>query len=93
MIQFADKRLACARLKLSGTTLKRYRTEGVWIEGVHWVRLNSRCIRYNLEMVQDWLQNRHDPVAHQRTIEMYQAQLLSNQGTRKYRAKTKRQSD
>jgi hypothetical protein len=83
MIQFADKRLACARLNLSGTTLKRYRTEGVWIEGIHWVRLNSRCIRYNLEMVQDWAQNRHDPVAHRRAIEAYQAQLLSNQGAKK----------
>jgi hypothetical protein len=83
MIQFANKRLACARLSLSGTTLKRYRTERVWIEGIHWVRLNSRCVRYNLEMVQDWLQNRHDPAVHWRNVEMYQAQLLSNQNAKK----------
>ena len=83
MIQFANKRLACARLSLSGTTLKRYRTDGVWIEGIHWVRINSTCIRYNLEMVQDWLQNRHDPAAHLRNIEAYHAQLLSNQSGKK----------
>jgi predicted site-specific integrase-resolvase len=77
-MQFADKKLACQRLQLSGTTLKRYRTEGLWIEGIHWVRLNSRCIRYNLDLIQDWLQNRHDPKAHQRAIQVYQSRLLSN---------------
>jgi CHAD domain-containing protein len=77
-MQFADKKLACQRLQLSGTTLKRYRTEGLWIEGIHWVRLNSRCIRYNLELLQDWLHNRHDPRAHQRAIDAYRSHLLSN---------------
>ncbi|MGG6239389.1 hypothetical protein [Leptolyngbya sp. KIOST-1] len=59
--------------------MRRYRVQGLLIEGVHWVRVNSRCIRYNLELIKDWLHNRHDPVAHQRAIEIYQASLLSNQ--------------
>lgn len=76
---FASKQEAAQYLQLSGTTLKRYRLQGLLIEGIHWVRINSRCIRYNLDLIQDWLQNRHDPIAHQRAIEVYQANLLSNQ--------------
>lgn len=79
MVQFVSKQEATQSLKLSGTTLRRYRVQGLLIEDVHWVRLNSRCIRYNLELIKDWLHNRHDPAAHQRAIEIYQASLLSNQ--------------
>jgi hypothetical protein len=86
MTHFASKQEASQYLKLSGTTLKRYRLQGLLIEGIHWIRLNSRCIRYNLDLIQDWLHNRHDPIAHQRAIEIYQANLLSNQ--RKSRKRT-----
>jgi tRNA(His) 5'-end guanylyltransferase len=79
MVQFVSKQEATQSLKLSGTTLRRYRVQGLLIEGVHWVRVNSRCIRYNLDLLKDWLHNRHDPAAHQRAIEIYQASLLSNQ--------------
>jgi hypothetical protein len=79
MVHFVSKQEATQSLKLSGTTLRRYRVQGLLIEGVHWVRVNSRCIRYNLELMQDWLHNRHDPAAHQRAIEIYQSSLLSNQ--------------
>jgi tRNA(His) 5'-end guanylyltransferase len=79
MLLFASKRTASACLNLSSSTLKKYRLEGNWIEGVHWVRLNSRCVRYNIELIKDWLHNRHDPIAHQRAIDQYQASLLSNQ--------------
>ena len=79
MVQFVSKQEATQSLKLSGTTLRRYRVQGLLIEGVHWVRVNSRCIRYNLDLIKDWLHNRHDPAAHQRAIEIYQASLLSNQ--------------
>lgn len=79
MVQFVSKQEATQSLRLSGTTLRRYRVQGLLIEGVHWVRVNSRCIRYNLELIKDWLHNRHDPAAHQRAIEIYRASLLSNQ--------------
>ena len=79
MAHFVSKQEAIQYLKLSGTTLKRYRLQGLLIEGIHWVRINSRCTRYNLELIQDWVHNRHDPAAHQRAIEVYQASLLSNQ--------------
>ena len=40
--------------------LKKYRLQGDCIEGIHWVRINSRCVRYNLELIQDWLPNRNE---------------------------------
>ncbi len=79
MSQYVSKQEALRYLKLSSTTLKKYRLKGLLVEGIHWIRINSRCTRYNLELIKDWVQNRHDPVAHQRAIELYQAGLLSNQ--------------
>lgn len=81
MLLFVTKRQASECLNLSTATLKKYRTQGLWIEGIHWVRINSRCVRYNLELLKDWVQNRNNPVAHQRAIDAYQASLLSNQKT------------
>jgi hypothetical protein len=74
---FVDKKEAAAFLKVSTSTLKRYRMEGIWIEGVHWIRVNSRNIRYNLDLIQDWLQNRHDPLLHQQAIEQYCAAVAT----------------
>ena len=79
MLHFVSKRQASECLNLSSSTLKKYRLNGEWIEGLHWVKLNSRCVRYNLELIQDWLHNRNDPSAHLRAIETYQKNLLSNQ--------------
>jgi hypothetical protein len=83
--RFVDKKHACLYLNLSSATLKKYRKQGDWIEGIHWVRLNTRCIRYNLGLLQDWLHNRENPIAHVRAIENYQASLLSEQPRRKSR--------
>lgn len=79
MFQFANKQMASERLSLSFATLKKYRLDGTWIERTHWVRVNSHYILYNLELIQDWLHNRHDPIAHHRAIEIYHASLISNQ--------------
>jgi hypothetical protein len=78
MTQFVSKRQLAQHLKLSDSTLKRYRLSGIWIEGLHWIRLNSRCTRYNLDLIDDWLQNRNNPGAHQRAIEIQRASLLSS---------------
>ncbi|MBE9140374.1 hypothetical protein IQ254_24770 [Nodosilinea sp. LEGE 07088] len=76
---FVNKRQASECLSLSGSTLKKYRLNGEWIEGVHWVRINSRCVRYNLDLLKDWVQNRGNPNAHLKAIQTYQQGLLSNQ--------------
>lgn len=83
MLSFVSKRQVSQSLDLSGETLKKYRLQGDWIEGIHWVRINQRCVRYNLDLIQDWLHNRHDPVAHQRAIALYQSRLLSSQNQMK----------
>ena len=79
MLLFVSKRKATECLNLSGSTLKKYRLNGEWIEGLHWVCLNSRCVRYNLQLIQDWLHNRRNPEAHKRAIMAYQQQLLSSE--------------
>lgn len=63
MVVFVNKQQVSQSLALSGETLKQYRLDGDWIEGIHWVRINSRCVRYNLDLIQDWLHNRHNPMA------------------------------
>jgi hypothetical protein len=79
MLLFVSKRKASECLNLSDSTLKKYRLKGDWIEGIHWVRINSRCVRYNLALIQDWLHNRGNPNAHLKAIQTYQQGLLSNQ--------------
>jgi tRNA(His) 5'-end guanylyltransferase len=79
MTQYLDKWQAAKRFRISTDTMKRYRRSGIWIENIHWVKYNSRCIRYNSDLIEDWIHNRADPHAHQRAIEVYRANLLSNQ--------------
>jgi tRNA(His) 5'-end guanylyltransferase len=76
---FVTKHQAAACLFVSTSTLKRYRLNGELIEGVHWVRLNSRCIRYNLEILKDWFKNRDNLQVHLQTIDEYLQSLPSNQ--------------
>lgn len=77
MVTFVGKQEISQELGLSSETLKRYRLQGKWIEGVHWIRVNCRCVLYNQELIQDWLHNRNNPNAHQRAIEIYQSSRLS----------------
>lgn len=70
--ELSDKHKVKAYLNCSSSTLRRYR-EKHWIEGVHWFKINPRTIRYNLELIKDWLENLHDPAAHQRAIAKYKS--------------------
>ena len=88
MLAFANKHRASEQLNLSYSTLKKYRLAGDWIEGIHWVRINSRCVRYNLELIQDWLHNRDNPKAHMRAIEVYRQGLLSVKAKKKRLARS-----
>lgn len=79
-----------AAIGLSPHTLKRYRLQGTLIEDIHWIRINPRCVRYNRELIQDWVCNRHAPSSHQKAIEEYLNSLACNRKGRKI--KTKRHS-
>lgn len=77
---------------LDPQTLKRIRlglqTERVpLLEGVHWVRHSSRCVRFNNVLISDWGANRNNPVLHQKAVDRYLASLPSNQP-----AKTRRKA-
>jgi hypothetical protein len=60
-------------------TLKRLRLEGRLVEGVHFVRVSSKILRYNSALVLDWVANAGDDIAHQRAVRAYLASLPSNQ--------------
>jgi hypothetical protein len=75
---FVDKHAAAKVTGLSAETLKRARLSGNLTEGIHYVKLNCRRARYYFELLQDWMQNRHDHLARQRAIEIYQSNLLSS---------------
>lgn len=69
--------IACL-LNLSPGTIKVYQRKK-WIEGVHFIRVNSRVTRFNFQLIEDWLHNINDDLAHQKAIEACQSSQLSNQ--------------
>jgi predicted site-specific integrase-resolvase len=77
-MNFLTEQELAERLRLSVDTLQRYRRDGVLQRGVHWQKLRGGEVRYNEELINDWWANLHDPDAHQRAIEVWQSQLLSN---------------
>jgi hypothetical protein len=82
-VQFVKKRDLSKATGLSGETLKKYRLSGRLIEDIHWVRVNSKLVLYNLPLILDWIQNSADPNAHRRAIEAYRDSLLSSQKKRR----------
>jgi hypothetical protein len=72
---------------LSVSTFKRYRLTGIWIEGIHWYRINSRLVLYNLPLISDWVANRMSPRAHERAVENYLRSLPSNQPKKRGRGR------
>lgn len=77
--QFCNKHRIAEVAGILTETSKKNRLSGKWIEGIHWQRVNSRSVLYNLPLILDWIANRSDPQAHQRAIEAYLSELASNQ--------------
>jgi len=84
-VQFCNKKRLSDLTGLSPETFKKYRLSGKWTEGIHWQRINSRCVVYNLPLILDWLANRSSPKAHQQAIAHYLTALPSNQPKKKGR--------
>lgn len=70
-VRFCDKRKLHEELGLSPATFKRLRSSGKWLEGVHWVRINEKCVRYNLPLCRHWLACREFPEQHGIAIREY----------------------
>ena len=83
MFHFVNKHTMAKVAGVSHYTLKRYRLQGDLVEGIHWIRINSRCVRYNQELTQDWFSNRHDPHAHIKAIEVYMAGMVGRRKKKK----------
>jgi hypothetical protein len=66
-----NKHDAAKLLGMSWQTLKNLHSSGELIEGVHYVVLNSRNIRYNKTMLEDWMRHRATPTIHHIKIEEY----------------------
>ena len=74
------KQVAAAMTGLSTETLKKYRLRGLLQKDIHWVAINSRVIRYNINLVLDWIQNKDsNPQGHINAIERYLDSLPSGQ--------------
>jgi hypothetical protein len=76
---YEDTQTTSKSTGISRSVLKRLRLSGVLQEGVHWVRVGSRAIKFNKFLLIDWLVNERDPAAHQRAIDNFLASLPSNQ--------------
>ncbi|MEP0925363.1 excisionase family protein [Leptolyngbya sp. ST-U4] len=84
--RFVTKHEIAELTGFSEETLKRYRLSGKLIEGVHWIRVNPRVVRYNATLVMDWIQNLHAPQSHQQAIAHYLSTLPSNQPKKRGRS-------
>jgi hypothetical protein len=62
---------------LKPLTLKRFRFDGTFTEGLHFIKVSPKVLLYNAPLIQDLLANTGDPVAHQRAIREYRASLPS----------------
>lgn len=86
---FEGKQQAARELGMSPHTLDRYRQQGLFLEGLHWVKATDSPTApalYNMPLCKDKLQNRKNPPAHARAINHYLGTLPSNQ-----RAKVQKQ--
>jgi hypothetical protein len=81
--QFVKKREISKITGISGETLKKYRLSGRLSEDIHWVRVNSKVVLYNVPLVIDWLRNINSPDVHQQAIDTYLEMLLPDKKGRR----------
>lgn len=86
---WVDKRHLAKAISLSPELLKLLRlgrkgqngkpdTSPVWTEGIHYQKIGSRKVLYNLVLVENWVATRHSPHEHQVAIEQYLRSLPQN---------------
>ncbi|MEM1369724.1 MAG: helix-turn-helix domain-containing protein [Cyanobacteria bacterium P01_H01_bin.15] len=88
---WCTKHEAAEILGVSVTTVRRMRQKNQLIEGIHWTQYSSRCIRYNVRLLEDWAATRADAQSHSRAIDNFLGSLPSNQNKRSGRKPKKRQ--
>jgi hypothetical protein len=81
---WGTKQTVKERLGIAPETLKTWRLgkrdrPPVLVEGIHWVYISSRAIRYNVRLLEDFMVNRATPELHEIAIEHYLGSLPSSQ--------------
>ena len=76
---WCNKHEAAKIVGLSESTLKKLRLSNQLVEGIHWTRFSSRCVRYNVELLKDWAINRTDTQLHNQAIANHLSTLPSYQ--------------
>ena len=86
---WVDKRYLAKAISLSPDLFKLLRlgrkgqngkpdTSPVWIEGIHYQKIGTRKVLYNLALIENWVATRHSPHEHQSAIEQYLKSLPQN---------------
>jgi hypothetical protein len=73
-VQFVPRKVVTEHTQLSLSTLLRLRKKE-WEKGVHFTKVSSCTVRYNLPMILNWMALRHDPEAHARVVAEFKANL------------------
>ena len=76
-IIWCDKHQAAEVIGLSVSSIKKLRLTGEFVEDIHYVKYSKYCIRYNAELLRDWVTNRNTN-RHAIAIENYLNSLPSN---------------
>jgi hypothetical protein len=76
---WCNKHEAAKIVGLSESTLKKLRLSNQLVEGIHWTRFSSRCVRYNVALLKDWAMNRADTQRHNQAIANHLSSLPSYQ--------------
>jgi phosphotransacetylase len=66
---YITKKVAIALISFGESTLKHWRQTNRLIEGVHYVKNGATDIRYDREMLLDFVQNLNDASSHNKAIE------------------------
>ncbi|MGK7894923.1 MAG: helix-turn-helix transcriptional regulator [Xenococcus sp. (in: cyanobacteria)] len=72
MKQLIDKNEVAGMLGVKPATVYRYRNQKIFLEDVHYIRINSRLIRYYKEVIENWVVcGTSDPDQHWEFIHKY----------------------
>ncbi len=84
--EWVDKHDAAKIVCKHWKTLDRWRVSpnSTLIDGIHWQHDGGEVV-YHAELLKDWYRHRGDPVAHQRAIDGFLANLPGNQPKRRGR--------
>lgn len=85
---WCDKHEAAKITGLSPLTLRDWRLSGKLIEGIHWIKLGARCVRYNVSLLRDYMATYENPEHHQRAVHNYLTSLPSNHAKKSGRKPT-----